>query len=310
MRTKKLSYVLLAALVGTAFLALAPTAEAQASASLTISLNPPSEAVKPLQNPISFTGSVTFTSDYSSLTGVIGIPVQYTVSQKPAWATVIVNPASDVFPAPQAGAGSAGTSYTITRPITITVSASDQAPAFQADTIEITGTTTAAPGGGTAKSGKGTAPISAEYFSIIDVQLAEAIKVERPQTAVTFPVKVSNFGNANTKVTFEVIDRAENLQVNIPIPVVLQSRQNGGSAISADVALQIQTPYKNGYMNEVGTVNYKLTSAYALDPKKKGDESSVSVLLTTRGFYVPAASPLLFVGLIAVAALMIRRKDA
>lgn len=304
MRTRKIGLVLLGLMVGTALVALAPTAQAQQQASITVALNTP-DNVKPLQGPVTFGGTVTLTADYTGVTGVIGIPVTYSVTKQPAWANVLVSPATDVFPSPTNP--SPGSSYTSAKQITVTVTASDQAPAFQADQIEITATTTPSTQGKQAV-GKGNVPITATYFSIIDVQLTEAIKVERPQTPVIFPVKVTNFGNANTKVTFDIGEgTSASLQVPIPNPITLQSKQAGGNQISSDVQLTVQTPYKNGYMNEVGIVNYKLTSAYALDTKVKGDESSVSVLVTTRGFYVPGPSPLLFVGLIGAVALALRR---
>lgn len=304
MRTTKLSYLLAAAFIATAFLALTPTAEAQGSqSSLVITMNAPTESVKPLQAPLAFSGTTTFTGDPGQMQNFIGVPISYTVTKQPAWATVVVSPASDVVQLSQPGA--TGT-VSGTRPFQVIVTASDQAPAFQADQIEITvtqGRVTA----GTPAVSKNAVPITASYFSIIDVQLGEAIKVERPQTPVQFPVKVTNLGNANTKVNFEVIEKTESLQAPLPNPVTLQSKQAGGNQISADIPLTVQTPYKNGYMNEVGVVNYKLTSAYALDPKIKGDDSTVSVLITTRGFYVPGPSPILFVGLLGAVALLLRR---
>lgn len=311
MRSKNLSIVLLAAFVGTALLALAPTAEAQQQGSMTITLGTP-EAVKPLQGSQTFTGQVTLTADYSGISGPVGIPVTYAVPNKPAWATVVISPQSDVF-APPAGGVPGGAFYTSTKTITITVAASDQAPAFSPQTLEITGTTTATPGAGQPITGRGTTTVEAAYFSIIDVNLQEAIRVDRPQTAISFPVKVTNLGNANTKVTFDLgegstVGEAENaLKPVLPNPITLQSKQAGGSAISSDVLLTVQTPYKNGYMNEVGVINYKVTSAYALNPALRGDESQLSVLITTRGFYVPGPSPLLFLGLIGVVALVLRR---
>lgn len=305
MRTQKLTFLMLALLVGASALALVPTASAQNGGTVTVTLNQPSEQVKPLQGAVTFTGTVTLIADYSGGLNPIGIPVTYTVANKPAWAQVLVSPATDVFPPPSAAAPS-GVSYSQTRQIQVTVTASQDAPAFTAEPIEITATpTSATPGSYTA--GKGSVQIQAGYFSIIDVQLAEPIAVERPQSKVAFPLKITNFGNANTKVSFELISAADGFQTVIPNPVTLQSKQAGGNQISADIPLTIQTPYKNGYMNEVGVINYKLTSAYALDPKLKGDESPVSVLVTTRGFYVPGPSPILFLGLIGVVALALRR---
>lgn len=305
MRTQKLSYLMLALLVGAIALAFVPTAAAQNSGNVIVSLSQPSEQVKPLQGSVTFTGTATLNADMGGAVNAIGIPVTYTVANKPAWAQVLVSPSTDVFP-PPTGAPS-GVAYTQTKSFTVTVTASQDAPAFTAETIEITATPTAGAAGGSYTAGKGQAQIQAGYFSIIDVQLAEPIAVERPQSKVAFPLKITNFGNANTKVSFELVSAAEGFQTVIPNPVTLQSKQAGGNQISADIPLTIQTPYKNGYMNEVGVINYKLTSAYALDPKLKGDESPVSVLVTTRGFYVPGPSPILFLGLIGVVALVLRR---
>ena len=298
----KLSFVLGAMILAAAVLSVLPTAQAQSKSQLTITMNAPTESVKPLQTPLTFSGSTSFTGDPGQFSNIVGIPITYTVSKSPAWASVVVSPASDVIPVPT----TPGATITATRPFQVIVTATEQAPAFTADQIEIT-VNQAATTGMTGASAKNAVPVTADYFSIIDVQLAESIKVERPQTAVVFPLKISNFGNANTKVQFEVTSQAEGFQVVVPNPYTLQSKQAGGNQISADVPLQIQTPYKNGYMNEVGVVNYKLTSSYALNPKIIGDSSSVSVLITTRGFYVPGPSPILFLGLIGVMALALRR---
>lgn len=307
MQLPKMQLLVLAMMVTSAIVVFVPTASAQQNTVVTLTVNPPSESVKPLQGAINFGGTVSVTFDNTGQTNIVGIPVTYQVTKQPAWAQVVVSPASDVIivaanpTSPQASTG--------TKTFTVSVTASDQAPAFQPDTVEITATAT--PGSPNAKGGsaKASVPVTAAYFSILDAQLAETIKIERPQTAVIFPLKLTNFGNANTKVSFTVQDKAENLNVPVPIPIVLQSKQAGGNQISSEVPLTVQTPYKNGYMNEVGVVTYKITSAYALDPKLAGDSTQVSVVVTTKGFYVPGPEPIFMVGLVAVAALLLRRRS-
>lgn len=307
MRNQKLIRALLAfALLGTAFAAFVPTAEAQQSSSITVKLTPP-DIVKPLQGATIFNGEATLTADYSGVSGVIGIPVTYTVTKYPAWATVIVSPTSDIFPVPAGTSAPGGASYQQKLTFKVSVTASDQAPAFQSEAIEITATTKPSTQGAVPATGKDSVPITAGFFSILDVQLAESVKIERPQTAVVFPLKVTNFGNANTKVDISIDGDPGNLQVQKPSPVTLQSKQAGGTLISADIPLTIQTPYKNGYMNEVGVVNFKITSSYALNPELSGDSSSVSVLVTTKGFYLPGPSPILLVGLVMLVAVVARR---
>src|SRR5688500_9953449 len=96
MRTPKLGILLAAILVGTAFLSMAPTASAQQSGSLTITLNTPSESVKPLQAPLTISGTATLVGDGAAYTGLIGVPVTFTATG-PAWASIIVSPSTAVF---------------------------------------------------------------------------------------------------------------------------------------------------------------------------------------------------------------------
>ncbi len=300
--------LLTASLLGTVFAALVPTAEAQTSPqyNVVLSLTPPSEKVKPLQGQINFQGKVDYTGDPSSAGNLVGVPVSYKVTKAPAWAAVTISPGSDVITLTNNQQTTSGS-----KTFTVSVTASDQAPAFQSDTIEITATVTPTTPSTPAKSAAQTVPIQADYFSILDVQLAQAIQQDRPQSTVTFPVKITNLGNGATKVNFDIAPEGnpQNLNVLVPGPVTLQSKQAGGNQISTEVSLQIQLPHKNGYMNEAGTVRYKITSNYALDSKLKGDETTLAVLVTTKGFYVPGPSPILMLGLVAAAAIVLRRRS-
>src|SRR5581483_1304670 len=279
---------------------VAPTASAQKNGSLTFGAYAFSDPIKPLRPAVCQTQTVTFTADPSAYSGLIGVGVTYTVSKQPAWATVILSPSSDLFANP-ATPGTTG-SYSSTRPLTVCITTSDQAPAFVNDQVEVSGTATAAAGSIT---GKTNFPIAADYFSIIDVNLQEAVKVDRPQTPVVFPLQITNLGNANTKVTILPDAPTGGLIVQTPQPVILQSKQAGGQQVTSTVSLTIQTPYHNGYLNQVAGENYKITSAYALDPKLVGDSSSVSVVLTTRGFYVPGFEPGLLVAALGGVALLL-----
>lgn len=301
---KKFLNVLVAAmLVTTILLSIIPTAAAQ-SAQLVVELQPSPDKLRPLQGQITIPGKVTYTADQTAQTGIIGVPVTLTVRNAPSWAAVTISPQTVIMNFANAQPGA---SVTATANFNVFVSASEQAPAYQAAPIEIAASAAQPSAAGASATGQGSIPIQAEFFSIIDVQLAEAIKVDRPQQPVVFPLTITNFGNANTKVSFQVVSQAENLEVPVPGDVTLQSKQAGGNQITATVPLTVQTPYKNGYMNEVGSVTYKVTSAYALNPQLKGDESTVSVLVTTKGFYVPGFEPLLLIGLLGLSAVAMRR---
>ena len=302
MRLSNLANILVvAALLGTTLTVVVPTASAQSVATITVTLQSPQDPVKPLQAPTVLSGTVQFTGDPRHYSNLIGIPITLSVSKQPSWATPILSPTTIIIPIPSTPAPT----ISATVPYQVFVTASDQAPAFQPDQIEVTATGPQETGG-TAAQGKGAATITADYFSILDAQLTETVKIDRPQTAVIFPLKLTNLGNANTKVTFKVGDHPEALQVPIPAPVTLQSKQAGGTGITTEVPLTIQTPYHNGYLNDVGVVSFQYSGAYALDPKKVGDSGSVSVIVTTRGFYVPGPEPILVIGLVALSAVAVR----
>lgn len=301
MRIKNLLNILIIASLALSVLSvLVPSAEAQRSAQVTFTQVPTFvDPIKPLRPAVCQPGKVNLVSDATAVAGVIGVPVSIKATKSPPWANVIVSPSSALFeisPAP----GETSINSEVNFQVCITTS--DQAPAFVNDQVELTATTT---NPAASQTGTTTFPIGADYFSILDVNVLEAVKVDRPQTPVIFPVKITNLGNANTKVTITPTEHTGNIDVITPPQYILQSKQAGGSQISQDVALTIQTPYHNGYLNEVARSDYKVTSAYALDPKLVGDTGTISVVLTTRGFYVPGFEPVLALGALGLVGLVL-----
>jgi len=305
MRVKNLmNFILVAGLLAGVFAALVPTASAQQQQSLVITVTPNDSKVKPLQGGLTYTAKAVLTYDQSAQAGVIGVPVSFTPGAKPNWASVLVSPNNAIFTL--GAGGTPGAQGTSSIDLTITVTATSDAPAFQPETVTINAATNPGPPGKSI-SGTGQFQIQADYFSILDVQVAEPVKVERPQVPVVFPVKITNLGNANTKVTWSVHDSSPGLVVPVPPALIVQSKQAGGTTNTADVTVTVQTPYHNGYLNEVGTVNYDLKSAYAIDPTVKGDSAQVSLLITTRGFYVPGPELGLLLGAFVVVAALVRK---
>lgn len=116
-------------------------AQAQQSGSVTVMLSAPTEALQQGSAPAVIPGVVTFTADITAALSPSGIPVTYTITKQPAWATVIVSPSTDMFPAPSAPTG---LSYAASRSILITVSVAHAPTADTTDVIELTATTGAA----------------------------------------------------------------------------------------------------------------------------------------------------------------------
>lgn len=148
--------------------------------------------------------------------------------------------------------------------------------------------------------------VSSPYVPLVRVEVAENETVARPQTPVVFPVKITNLASGNTRITFEVVSKDDALMIPVPNPVVLQHR--GSTHESAQIPFTIQTPYRNGPMDEVGTVTFRLTPAAALDPSIKGESQEISFVVHTKGFYVPSSSVVSVVAAAFVVALVARSK--
>lgn len=313
MRIHRLTTALMAfALIGLFLATIAPPAAAQGTtgqAALILELKSQTadQELIPLQSPIELKGKVTFSGDPASYrSSLTGIQVSLEKVSGPAWATIVFSPpivsiTAEAAPGENNAKGSAD--------FTVLVSASQEAPAFQETEVKIQAKLQGSTFIPTATQ-SATASVRAAYFSILDVAVPETIKVERPQTPVSFPITITNFGNGPTKVNFELLappGEGDKMQIVPPQAITLESRQTGGSAITKDAILQVQTPYKNGYLNEPRSVTVKLASHYATNTQLAGAADQVTVLVTTKGFYVPGPSPILVVGLLGLAALVVRK---
>lgn len=131
-------------LLALGLLLLAPLAAAQQEGALVLYGSVPDHALVPGEK-VHVDGYAVLTVDPTAYTSVAGIPVTYTVTKSPAWASVVVSPTSDLFVANQP---MPGTAITIARPVSVEITlASDLANANRTGLVRIAATTTPAPGG-------------------------------------------------------------------------------------------------------------------------------------------------------------------
>lgn len=305
MNPTRLMFALLAIAMVTAALPLVaaqntPASQSTLPPSIVLTITPPDSPIKPLSGVRTINVGGTFTA--TAGVSVTQVQINYKIDSSPPWAAVSVSP-STVF---ANVLGSPGQSVTVQIPTTILVSTTADAPAFTPAEIKLTATSL--PSGDIAgATTTETTLVEADFFSIIDAAAATTIQIARPQTQVAYPITVTNFGNADTKVFFEIASKPEGWQVQEPIPITLEAKQQGGKQTTQTVNLNILTPYHNGYLNEVGAITMKITSNYALDSKQKGDTTQVSVLTTVKGFYVPGPGSMLVVLAIAGLAMLVGR---
>lgn len=221
------------------------------------------------------------------------------LTDAPAWSTVVLSPTTFELD-PMACQGGR-----LVREATLSATASDQAPAFKPAAFKVHAAWVGATPNLTAED---DVEVSASYFSVLDVQLAQAIQTVKPGGRATFPVKVTNLGNAETTVVFELESAPEGLSPQVPPPVVLQSKQAGGSAITAEVPLEIDAPAGGGFVNQAGSVTYRVRAHHAADESLAGDATTLSLLVTVKGFDAPSPGPLPVLALAAVAALVVARR--
>jgi len=262
------AFVLLALLVS----ALAPLADAQAflsSGTVTMTIRPPPDPIVPLGPATEIPMTVRVACDAT----YVGQPISLalSVTRAPAWAAVHVSPATaslDSTTCLQEGEADL--------PATVSVSTTDMAPAFVNTFIQIAARAdSAAHATGT---GQVEFPIAADYFSVVVVD-APVGQVAVPAGGIaTVPIKVVNLGNANTKVSFETTVSGDDVVAPFPAPVILQSRQAGGTQTAQVIPFVVQrAPGSTATGIERVTVHW--TSSYALDGNLRGDSGSRSFLV-------------------------------
>lgn len=308
-RQRFMPYVLAGLLTVSAIAAVAGPVQAQgtnAPSTVEIKITPYQEPIKPLSGFAVLQAEVKYSYFAAGSTALVASKVQLKVAEQPPWAVVTISPSTLLFTIQGTPSGN-----TVTAPaqkVSIIVTTTADAPAFTAGNLRIQANAEANQPIGPSNAEDQTL-IQADFFSILDAQVQQPIRVVGPQKAVDFPVTVSNFGNANTKVLFELASEPSGgLVVPIPQPVTLEARQTGGKNTQQTVQFSIQTPFRNGYLNQPGLANLKLKSAYALDAQKKGEELTLSVLVTTKGFYVPGPDSVLMLAGIAIAAGIVMAK--
>jgi hypothetical protein len=238
---------------------------------VTVEIAPFEEPARPLQGAIATEATVRVSCAHANPPGIVH--VTHMIAETPTWASTLVSPATDT-----AGPERCESGY-VTFIATLTTNVSDQAPAHAPAPIVMASQV----GGASPDEGRASVDVSAAWFSIVDVQLAEAIAVVAPGASHTFAVKLTNLGNGETEVTLTPGDVGEGISVRVSEPFRLGSTQAGSNDISREATIEVTADDASGFVNRVAVANVHITSAYAADATQSGDDASVSVLVTVRG---------------------------
>jgi hypothetical protein len=270
------------ALVLLALVALAaPLAGAQATgSSVSMTVEPFPREVEPLGPPV----VVNFTITFSCLSADPPRPATASVHvETPPAFTAVASPAS--FAAPQ------GCLTNATLPGVVKIAATADAPAHVPETATLVATSGSA-------SGRATFQLTAAYFSILDVNVPQAVAAVSPGGTATYVLSLTNLGNAKTRVHVAIGNASPGLAVDVPDDVTLDSKQQGGVTPSVAALVHV-TARRTGTVDLVVEASDALTHA-------AGDVSHVSLETNVRLLASPAPSPLVLAPALAVALALVR----
>lgn len=145
-------------------------------------------------------------------------------------------------------------------------------------------------------------PVAAARGAPFDVEIAMNEKWAKPQTALVFPADLTNVHEKPIKVFFEVVAKDGEAIAVVPNPTTLQP------GASAWIPFMVQTPYRNGHLDETTRVTYRAIAKDAGTLAPVGEPAQFDLIVHTKGFYVPG--PQLFAAMLAlgIAALVLRRR--
>lgn len=263
-----------------------------------------SDTIRPLGTPGTWTCTVTVQASQN-----VGDPVNFVTvnldESSPGWANVIISPSS------KSGQFAASDQESVTLDFDITVALTQSAPALAPDKVELTATVSAGSSPQSFPDGSTELTIVPDYFNLYNVRLTQRIGQGGPQESVKYPIQIDNFSNGPTRFSFEVQNSEQipaGFQPTPPSPTVVESKATGGETTSQTVQFEVYTPYKNGYVNEVGSILLEVTSAYAPDTSKNGASATLATLTQARGFYVPGpGAGIAALAVVGVALAMARR---
>ena len=179
---------------------------------------------------------------------------------------------------------------------TLTLQVEDDAPAYGLGSIKVKATARA---GGLIQGYENTFTLSfiPDYKPLIKPSLPETnVKEIGPMGTATFPIVVENLGNARTVVLFTVVNVSDGWNAVITSQVTLE--EGGGSTATA--YLVIRPPKGFGYHYDEKTITITMQPVKADNFNQKGEITTETFLVQSRGFSTPGFEGIAFFGALAI----------
>lgn len=151
-----------------------------------------------------------------------------------------------------------------------------------------------------------------DYYGAMSVNLASTIVGAAPYKDVPFNLEFTNFGNANTRITFHLegendVPDGERWQHVLPTDLIVGATPAGGDN-TGTATFQVSTPYKTGWNNVAGTYLITMRTVALEDPESTGNTMTASLLIRVRGVYVPGFEAVAVAGSLLGAVMIVRRR--
>jgi hypothetical protein len=188
-------------------------------------------------------------------------------------------------------------------PVRVTVDASQRAPAFQTSQVEVRPEVVQHPrseGELSRFSGVASAslPVVPGYVGLFEARMTPVQDQVRPQETLRYEVELTNHANGPTRFTFEVPGEGPpGFTPMVPEPVVVPGisatdQPATGNASSEGpptwtTVFEVQTPYRNGYVDDRVSVQLRVDSAWAVDPSEEGMSATLTRTGHAQGAYLP-----------------------
>ena len=202
------------------------------------------------------------------------IEIELSIVEKPDWCDAsIVNPTVNVI-VDEAEPSKSRLTLTVT----------EQAPAFQQGTVKIRATNQEIKGIFFTRITKEEFDydISFEigYFPKLNYTTNNTLMEVPPLNETNIPIKIKNLGNGVTKVLIEIKDLPENWNITYPTSVTLASPISGEEN-EKEVNVKVKPP--KDFSTE--TITISLTSHYLGNPEIEGQTGNLQIVLKNDGSY-------------------------
>lgn len=300
-----------------ALAAIAPTAQAQVDAGtqLSFTISEPDGRIRPQIDTDKVSITWTYQVTGSQLQATLGdleggVVLDFDITCEPQNTYLQVLSGTQVLiPVASIDAGD----NTITETFEVSVSPSRDAPGLKPITCNVDGT---ASGSGNAlppadfSSGFSVIP---EYYGLVEAKVTGSkLQKAGPQQEVSYLIDVTNFGNAETRVTFNFpeggLPSGSGWDQLLPDPILLDAK--GGERQTSQATFTVSTPYKNGWNNLQGSYTLQVNPVSTDDREQEAESVTLNVITRVRGVYVPGFEPIAMIGAVLGIALLARfRRD-